>query len=110
MGDQGATVVQVGNNNEGQTARFREEESQRPMEAGASFEAPRIKSFESTGHQQNGKKVKANKIIRLCLRLCICLPVCLPVCAILMSCLNEHDFAVCISVGLSVHHLSVQVR
>ncbi|XP_031558210.1 uncharacterized protein LOC116294696 isoform X4 [Actinia tenebrosa] len=54
MGDQGATVVQVGgNSNEGQGARFREEEAQRPMETGASYEVPRIKSFESNGHQQN---------------------------------------------------------
>lgn len=63
MGDQGATVVQVGNNNEGQNARFRGGESQRPMEAGASFEAPQAKSFESTGHQQNGKKTKSNDTI-----------------------------------------------
>ncbi|KAK3753278.1 hypothetical protein QZH41_015220, partial [Actinostola sp. cb2023] len=50
MGDQGAAVVQL-NRNDDQSARFRDEYSgPRPIEAGASYEAPRVKSFDSPNH------------------------------------------------------------
>lgn len=53
MGDQGASVIQIGHN-ENQAARYREDEPH-TMEGGASFEAPRYKSYaEPESHMSSG--------------------------------------------------------
>lgn len=53
LGDQGASVVQIGRN-ENQAARFSQEEP-RAMEGGAPFESSRYKSFaEPASHMNSG--------------------------------------------------------
>lgn len=54
LGDQGASVVQIGHNND-QTARYTDEQSgPRPMEGGASYEAPHLKSYAEPANRMNG--------------------------------------------------------